>query len=212
MAKIDRLSGCSDCTDLSFVERERTPPQLMDLGIRLHIADLSLSNTDLSLSNTIRKLEKFGVRRSRKAVHDWGLKCDLQSAVDEEPNHVALDETVIQLDKHRYWLYTAADPETNDVLHMRLCSTTTTALTERFLREFTEEHDIDDAVFLVDGAKHLQTALRRSGLRFRYEKHGNRNAAERVFYEIKRRTSSFSNCFSHAKPSTAESWLHAFAV
>ncbi|MFC6767627.1 IS6 family transposase [Natrinema soli] len=205
MPKIGRLSGCSDWIDLSFVERERTPRQLMELGIRLHLADLSLSNT-------VRELERFGVERSRKAVHDWVHKCNLQPAVNEDPNHVALDETVIQLDEHRYWLYTAVDPETNNILHTRLYSTTTTALTERFLQELTEKHDLDDAVFLVDGAKHLQTALRRSGLRFRYEKHGNRNSVERVFREIKRRTSSFSNCFSHSQPSTAESWLQAFAV
>ncbi|ELY81570.1 IS6 family transposase [Natrinema pallidum] len=205
MPKIDRHSGYSDWIDLSFVERERTPRRLMELGIRLHLAGLSLSNT-------VRELEKFGVKRSRKAVHDWVHKCDLQPADDAKPNHVALDETVIQLDQHRYWLYTAVDPETNKILHIRLYSTTTTALTERFLQELTEKHDLDDAMFLVDGAQHLQTALRRSGLRFRYEKHGNRNAAERVFRDIKRRTSSFSNCFSHAKPSTAESWLQAFAV
>ncbi|PGF17253.1 IS6 family transposase [Natrinema sp. CBA1119] len=205
MPKIRRLSGDSDWIDLSFVERERTPRQLMELGIRLHLAGLSLSNT-------VRELEKFGVERSRKAVHDWVHKCNLQPADDEKPNHVALDETVIQLDEHRYWLYTAVDPETNKILHIRLYSTTTTALTEWFLQELTEKHDLGDAVFLVDGAKHLQTALRRAGLRFRYEKHGNRNAVERIFREIKRRTSSFSNYFSHAKPSTAESWLQAFAV
>ena len=102
-------------------------------------------------------------------VHDWVHKCDLQPAVDEEPNHVALDETVIQLDDHRYWLYTAVDPATNNILHTRLHSTTTTALTERFLQELTEKHDLDDAVFLVDGAKHLQTAPRRFGLRIRYK-------------------------------------------
>ncbi|WP_226043181.1 IS6 family transposase [Natrinema sp. DC36] len=205
MPKINRLSGCSDWIDLSFVERERTPRQLMELGIRLHLAGLSLSNT-------VRELEKLGVERSRKAVHDWVHKCDLLPADDEKPNHIVLDETVIQLDEHRYWLYTAVDPETNEILHIRLYSMTTTALTERFLHELTEKHDPDDAVFLVDGAKHLQTALRRSGLRFRYEKHGNRNAAERIFREIKRRTSSFLNCFSHTQPSTAESWLQAFAV
>jgi hypothetical protein len=39
-------------------------------------------------------------------------------------------------------------------------------------------------------------------------RHGNRNAVERIFRELKRRTSSFSNCFSHAEPETAEpgSW------
>jgi len=63
MAEITRLSGRSDWMELDFVKRERTPNELMRLGIRLHLAELSLSNT-------IRKLEKFGVKRSRKAVHD----------------------------------------------------------------------------------------------------------------------------------------------
>ncbi|SFC60035.1 Transposase (or an inactivated derivative) [Halobiforma haloterrestris] len=205
MPKIDRLSGRSDWVDLSFVERERTPCRLMELGIRLHLAGLSLSNT-------VRELEKFGVDRSRKAVYDWIQKADLQPATDADPNHVALDETVIRINDHQYWLYAAVDPETNRILHIRLFSTTTTALTERFLRELIEKHDVENAVFLVDGAQHLQTALRRRGLRFRYEKHGNRNAVERIFREIKRRTTSFSNCFSHVRPSTAESWLQAFAV
>jgi putative transposase len=99
MPKIDRLSGCSDWIDLSFVERERTPRQLMELGIRLHLAGLSLSNT-------VRELEKFGVERSRKAVHDWVQKADLQPATDATPNHVALDETVIQIDDHQYQYFT----------------------------------------------------------------------------------------------------------
>ena len=57
------------------------------------------------LSNTVREVEKFGVKRSRKAVHDWIHKCNLQSAVDENPNYIALDEMVIQLNEHHYWLY-----------------------------------------------------------------------------------------------------------
>ncbi len=78
----------------------------MGLGIRLHLAGLSLLNT-------VRELEKFGVEHSHKAVHDWVHKCYLQPADDEGPNHVALDKTVIPLDEYRYWLYTAVDPETN---------------------------------------------------------------------------------------------------
>jgi len=39
MAEIARLSGCSDWINLDFVERERTPRELMELGIRLHLAD-----------------------------------------------------------------------------------------------------------------------------------------------------------------------------
>ena len=205
MAEITRLSGRTDWIDLEFVERQRTPPQLMKLGIRLHLAGLSLSNT-------VRELEKFGVQRSRKAVHDWVQKADLQPADGANPNHVALDETVIRVNDEQYWLYAAVDPDTNNFLHIRLFQTYTTALTEIFLRELREKHDVSDAVFLVDGARHLQTALRRSGLRFRYERHGNRNSVERVFREVKRRTSSFSNTFSHVDSETAETWLQSFAV
>jgi putative transposase len=76
-----------------------------------------------------------------------------------------------------------------------------------FLRELHEKHDVETAVFLVDGVKHLQTALQRASLRFQISRHGNRNAVERVFRELKSRPSSFSNCFSHVEPDTAESWL-----
>ena len=204
MAEITRLSGHRDWIDLEFVERERTPESAMALGIQSHLAGLSLSNT-------VELLEALGVQRSRKAVHDWVQKADLQPDAGQSPNHVALDETVIRIDGEQYWLYAAADPETNHLLHVRLFSTTTTALTEMFLRELREKHDVETAVFLVDGAQHLQTALHRAGLRFQMDRHGNRNAVERIFRELKRRTSSFSNCFSHVEPETAESWLQAFA-
>ncbi len=185
MAKIARLSGCSDWIDLEFLERERTPPRLMRLDIRLHLAGLSLSNT-------VSELEKSGVQRSRKAVHDWVQKADLQPTDGENPNQVAVDETVIRINDEQYWLYAAVDPATNHLLHVRLFSTYTTALTQIFLRELREKHDVEQSLFLVDGASHLQTALDRAGLRFQYERHGNRNSAERVFCEIKRRISSFS--------------------
>ena len=103
MPEIARLSGCNDWIDLDFVERERTPSELMELGIRLHLSGLSLSNT-------IRELEKFGVERSRKAVHDWVQKADLQPASNANPDHIALDETVIRINGQQFWLYAAVDP------------------------------------------------------------------------------------------------------
>ncbi|WP_245625945.1 IS6 family transposase [Haloparvum sedimenti] len=191
--------------DLDFVERQRTPEHAMKLGIQLQLAGLSLSNT-------VSLLEELGVQRSRKAIHDWIQKADLQPTDGRSPNHVTIDETVIQINDPQFWLYAAADPKTNDLLHLRLFSTTTTALTEIFLRELHQKHEIESAMFLVDGAQHRQTALARAGFRFQTQHHGNRNAIERIFRELKRRTSSFSNCFSHVKPQTAEKWLQAFAA
>ncbi len=177
----------------------------MELGIRLH-------RSILSLSNTVRKLENFGVERSRKAVHDWVHKAKLQPASGASPDHVALDETVIRINGHQFWRYAAADPNTHKFQHVRLFTTTTTALTQRFLRELREKHDVSDAMFLVDHAQHLAAALQRTGLRFRPERHGNRNAVERLFREVKRRTYSFSNSFSHVDPATVETWLQAFTA
>ena len=51
-------------------------------------------------------------------------------------------------------------------------------------------------MFLVDYTQRLAAALRRAGLRFQMMRHGNRNAVERVFEEIERRTSSFANSLS----------------
>jgi len=118
---------------------------------------------------------------------------------------------VIRLDDERYWLYAAVDPEMNEFLHTTLEPTRTNVLAYGFFTELREKDDVDDAVFLVDGATPLNDACRRHGLEFRYEKHGTRNSVERVFREAKRRTSSFSNCFSHADAETADQWLRSFA-
>lgn len=202
MAEIARLTESTDWIDLGFVERERTPKPLMELGIRLHLAGLSLTNT-------VSELAKFGVQRSRKAVHDWVQKADLKMESNLSPTEIALDETVIEIDGERFWLYSAADPDSNEILLTRLYPARMTVMTERFLRELREEHDVEEAMSLVDGAPWLQTALKRHGLRFRHETHGNRNTIERVYTEIKRRTSSFENTFKHADPQTAENWLQA---
>lgn len=57
MSKNDRLNGCLNEIELGFLEREATPQFLMKLGIQLHLAGLSLSNT-------VSILELFGVKRA----------------------------------------------------------------------------------------------------------------------------------------------------
>ena len=169
------------------MEREATPRELLRLSIQLHLSGLSLSDT-------VFVLERFDGNRARSTIYNRVQKADLQPTAGTQPDHVALDETVIQLNDQYYWLYVAIDPETNEYLHDKPYSTRTTALTEMFRRELTEKPDVEDAAVLVDSAPWLKAALHRLGPRFRYEKHGNRNAVERLFQEIKRRTSQFGNC------------------
>ena len=199
-----RLNGNLDEIDLEFVEREATPRFLMKLSIQLHLAGLSLSNT-------VSILELFGVNRARSTVHNWVHKADLQPESGQNPDHVAVDETVIRLNNEQYWLYAAVDPETNELLYTKLEQTTNKVIAYAFFAELREKHDVDDAVFLIDGSLSLNNACRRHGLDFKYEKHGNRNSVERVFREIKRRTTSFSNCFSNANAETADDWLRSFS-
>jgi len=204
MPENTRLNGSIDQIDLEFVEREATPRFLMKLSIQLHL-------TRLSLSNTVSILEIFGVERARSTVHNWVHKADLQPKDGQTPDHVAVDETVIRLNDEQYWLYAAVDPETNQLLHTKLEPTTNKVIAHAFFAELREKHDVDDAVFLIDGSHSLKDACSRHGLDFRYERHGNRNSVERIFREVKRRTSSFSNCFSNATQDTADDWLRSFS-
>ena len=64
MPEIDRRSGSADWIDLDFVQRERTPERIIEVGIQLHLARLSLSNTK-------QYLERLGVGRSQTAIHNW---------------------------------------------------------------------------------------------------------------------------------------------
>ena len=56
MLSFDRPSGDSGCIELEFLEREATPESAMNLGIRLHLAGFSLSDT-------VSILKKLGVCR-----------------------------------------------------------------------------------------------------------------------------------------------------
>ena len=128
MPEIDRLNDSTDWIDLEFVQRERTPGRIIEVGIQLHLAGLSLSNTK-------QYLERLGVERSRTAIHNWVQKTDVQPTSDAAPDHIAVDETVIQVNDERRWLYAAVNSETNEFLYARLFPTRTTQLTVLFLRE-----------------------------------------------------------------------------
>ena len=205
MAEFDRLSGCIAWIDLSFVERERTPEWAIQVGIRCHLAGMSTRDAS-------QFLEELGVNRSHVAIHNWVHKADLQPVSTVTADQLAVDEKVIRINGNDYWLYGAVDPETNEILHFRLFPVTTKQTTRWFLTELHRRYQLDGVEFLVDDADYLVNVLDEDGYRFQMIPHGNRNAIERVFWEIERRTSSFATSVSHVTLETAESWLNAFAV
>jgi len=85
MPEFDRLSGDSKRIYLEFAERERTPEQIIELCIRLHLASLPLSNTK-------QYIEKLSVGRSRIVIHNRVQKAGLQSTSDDAVNQIAVDE------------------------------------------------------------------------------------------------------------------------
>jgi len=148
MPENTRLSGSIDQIDLEFVEREATPRFLMKLSIQLHLAGLSLSNT-------VSILEICGVERARFTVHNWVHKADLQPEDGQSPDHVVVDETVIRPNDEQYWLYAAVDSKTNELLHTQLEPATNKMIAHAFVAELREKHNVDDAVFLIDGSQSL---------------------------------------------------------
>jgi len=73
MAKTDRLTTSTDWIGSEFVERERSPRNVIETGIHHYLAGLSLSNK-------VVLLEDVGVERSRVAIHNWVQKADLRPA------------------------------------------------------------------------------------------------------------------------------------
>jgi transposase-like protein len=154
----------------------------------------------------------LGVKRSHVTIHNWVHKADLQPISTVTAGQLAIDEKVIRVNGDDYWLYGAVDPEASEILHLRLFPTTTKQTTRWFLAELHRRYQLNNVEFLVDDADYLVNILEEDGYRFQMISHGNRNAIERVFWEIERRTSSFATSFSHVEPQTAESWLQALAV
>ena len=116
-------------------------------------------------------------------MYNWVDKADLQPVFGRYPNHVTVDETVIQLNDQRYWLYAAVDLDTNGLLHTKLESTRTNGIAHAFFADLREKHHVDHTVFLVSSATPLNAACSRHGLDFRNERHENRIGVERVFCE-----------------------------
>ena len=184
MHEIDCLSDSTDWMDVDFVQRERTPERITEVGTQLHLAGLSPSNTNSIskswVSNGVGRPSTIGGRMS--ICSRPAMRCRITS----QPTRRC------QVNDERRSLYAAVSPETNEFPHARLFSTRTTQLTVLFLRELRQIVPVTQATILVDDARRLKAALSRLGLQFQMRRHGNRNAVERVFREIKRRTSSSS--------------------
>jgi len=74
----------------------------------------------------------------------------------------------------------------NELLHTALEPSTNKVIAHAFFTELREKHDVDYAVFLINGSHSLENACRRHSLDFTYNCYGNRNSVKHIFREVKR--------------------------
>lgn len=156
MAEIERLSERITWIELSFVERDRTPRWAIEVGIRCHLAGMSLREVS-------KHLELFGIKRSHVAVNNWVYKADLQPISTVSEDQLAVDEKMIRLHGQKFWLYGAVDPYTNEILHVSLYPTANKQTTRWFLTELHRRYQLDNVGFLVDDADYLGSVLAEDG-------------------------------------------------
>lgn len=133
MKKTNHLSGCADWVDLDSVERQRTLECAMKFAFTIEYGVVS-ANVAVKCRLHYRR---FGFEWSPKRS-PIGYSGGLQPTEGQNLDHAAVDETTIQIKIQQFWLYTAAGPETNELLQLRLFVTKTIELTEISFQDFAE--------------------------------------------------------------------------
>jgi transposase-like protein len=86
MAESGRLRGCIEWIDASFVEWKRTPEWAIQVGIRCHLAGMSLRDAS-------QHLESLGVNRSHVAIYDRVHNAERQPVSTVTEEQIAVDGT-----------------------------------------------------------------------------------------------------------------------
>jgi transposase-like protein len=202
MQLADLLRETLDVDSQDVWENERTPTPVRVFGVQLH-------SMGLSLREVVAVFELLGVDRSHGAIWSWThTLAEAQSdPPTAEPSRVAVDETQIEVDGEKKWLYAAIDTDSKLLLEIDVFSRRGTDPAAAFLHRLEEKHDVSDAEFLVDAAGYL-TALFRRGLSGQLE-YRERNTVEKWFQTLAMRIDRF-HAFWRGSPRSARRWLQRF--
>ncbi len=132
----------------------------------------------LSLREIEAVLEWLGVDRCHQAIWNWThtLSESQEDPPTAEPSRVAVDETQIEVDGEKKWLYAAIGTESKLLLEVDVYSRRGRDPAAAFLHRLTEKHDVSETEFLVDGGGYLTALLR-------HELSGHLNYSERNHIE-----------------------------
>ncbi|WP_276272933.1 IS6 family transposase [Haloarcula litorea] len=183
-------------------ENERTPTPVRCFAVRLHSMGLSLREVEAVLG-------WLGVDRCHQAIWNWKeTLAETQSDPPRiSPTFVAVDETQIEIDGEKHWLFAAIDTNSKLLLDVDVYSRRGTDPAAAFLHRLTEKHDVDETVFLVDAGGYL-TALSRHDLSGWLDYH-DRNYIEKWFQTLAMRLTRFHSYWRGSQAS-ATRWLRRF--
>jgi putative transposase len=169
----------------------RTHPAIISYGMYLYFSSRSLRLAAKCLESTTI------TRRSHVAIWKWVQKysdCADKFVVEKcKVKKVFVDETLLRIDGHDFWLWIAYEPNLNRCLMMNLSRERTIFVCYRFFRELRNRYG--RRPIFTDGARWYNDACK--WLRLKHQIYGNRfkNLMERFVQKIKDRTECFDDHF-----------------
>ena len=162
--------------------------------MELKVLGLAIYFQTSSLRRTARVLSECR-RVSKTAVWKWVVKLRQKLSIQHEKKlrrFIALDETCVGVNGENYWVYSAIDVDSNEILHMKVYPSRNTFTSESFIRDVLRLCD-GRPEFIADNAPWLKEALTSLGLTHRHQAFGLRSLVESVFSSFKQRTKIFFN-------------------
>ncbi len=149
----------------------------------------------LSLRNTSKALDIFDdEKRSHVSVWNWIQKFGSSQIYKRKRiSAFIIDETVIQIGNHNYWLWIAIEPIHKSVLGIHISEERNMVVAENFLISLVEKYGIHTVY--TDGGTWYPQACRFLHLKHRLHSSFEKSLIERVMQYFKDRTESFDDYY-----------------
>lgn len=176
------------------MNRIRTSPAIISYGLYLYFSSRSLRLAARCLASIIR--------RSHVSIWKWVQKysslADRFRTSRRAVKEIFVDETLLQIDGHDYWLWVAYEPKLNVCLSMHLSRERTIFVCYRFFQQLRNRYGRKP--IFTDGAHWYKEACK--WLRLEHQVYGIelKNLMERFIQHIKDRTECFDDHFPCRKP------------
>jgi putative transposase len=171
--------------------RNRTDQAIISYGLYLYFSSRSFRLAARCLSSVIK--------RTHVAIWKWVQKYSKLAAADSfrikrhAVKKIFVDETLLKVDGHKYWLWIAYEPSLDMCLMMHLSRERTIFVCYQFFKQLRDRYGRKP--IFTDGALWYNTACK--WLRLKHEVYGikTKNLMERFIQCLKDRTECFDDHF-----------------